>query len=133
RIPDVIQHLKKGITPIEHLEKDTILGTLYINLANAFVRTGLYDSSMKYYFKSLSIFEHHKKTEKIAYIHRKIGQQYQVKNDLEAAMNHIRIAENIMHDQKDHHYYLINLHTLANVYAMRGMIDSPLSIDKIAN
>lgn len=131
RIPDVIQHLKKGITPIEHLEKDTILGTLYINLANAFVRTGLYDSSMKYYFKSLSIFEHHKKTEKIAYIHGKIGQQYQVKNDLDAAMNHIRIAENLMHDQKEHRYYLINLHTLANVYGMRGMIDSALAIDKI--
>lgn len=131
RIPDVIQHLKTGITPIEHLEKDTILGTLYFNLANAFVRTGLYDSSMKYYLKSLSIFEHHRHVEKMAYVHGKIGQQHQIKNDLDAAIKHIRIAEELLKDQKTHRYYLINLHTLANVYGMRGMIDSAMQVDKI--
>lgn len=131
RIPDVMHHLKNGITSIEHLQKDTILATLYFNIGNAFVRTGLYDSSMKYYLRSLEIFEHHQQKEKIAYIHGKIGQQHQVKNNLDAAMAHILIADSLLRDQKEHRYYLINLHTLANVYGMRGMIDSALAIDKI--
>lgn len=130
-IPEAIQSLKSGIAPIEHYANDSILGMLYVNLANAFVRTGLYDSSMKYYYQSLSIFETLDQTEKIAYIHGKIGQQHQIKNELDAAMEHIHIADSLLRNKKEHRYYLINLHTLANVYGMRGMIDSALAIDKI--
>lgn len=109
---------------------DTIQAKAYIGLGNGYKNTGEYPKAFDYLYRSLKIYEKHGIKYGIASAYGCMAQIYLQKNDLTSAEEHLKKSIDILGPDKYNRFYLISLHTLANVYGMEGNYKSALALDK---
>lgn len=109
---------------------DTIQAKAYIGLANGYKNTGEYPKAFDYLYRSLKIYEKHGNKYGISSAYGCMAQIYLQKDDLASAEENLKKSIGILGADKFNRFYLISLHTLANVYGMEGHYQEALSLDK---
>lgn len=109
---------------------DTICGRAYLGLGNNYKNTGQYTQAFDCLYKTLKIYEKHHNKYGISSAYGCMAQIFLQKNDLPAAEEHLKKAIDILGNDKNNHFYLIFIHTLANVYGMKGNYPAALALDQ---
>ncbi|MFM2360832.1 MAG: hypothetical protein RLY16_2825, partial [Bacteroidota bacterium] len=99
-------------------------GTANTNLGN-------YVTAMEKLLQALRIFEKTGYYEGESGVYSQISQVYQLKGELSTAKFYVLKGLQVMQNDQLSNPYLVNLHTLANIYGMGGQLDSALYIDAI--
>jgi signal transduction histidine kinase len=118
------------IQSIRDSKYDTICGRAYLALGNNYKNTGDYPKAFSYLYKTLKIYEKHSNKYGTSSAYGCMAQIYLQKNDIESAEENLKKAINIMGSDKDNHFYLIFIHTLANVYGMKENYSEALKLDE---
>ncbi len=102
----------------------------YVGMGVASTNLGDYPDALQNYKHALRVYDRLGDTLGEAAAQASIGQVFQLKNDLPAAVTHLRTALGLL---KNHHRsasYLVALHTLANTYGMNNDLDRALQLDE---
>ncbi|MBS7785733.1 tetratricopeptide repeat protein [Flavobacterium sp. CYK-55] len=118
------------IQTVHDTKYDTICGRAYLALGNNYKNTGDYPKAMNYLYKTLKTYEKHHNKYGTSSAYGCMAQIYLQKNDISSAEENLKKAISIMGTDKDNHFYLIFIHTLANVYGMQGNYQAALTLDQ---
>lgn len=110
---------------------DTILGRAYSGIGNAYKNLGKYDAAMDTLLLAVRLFEKAGHNEGIAGTHISLAQLYQQKDDIPNAQKELKIVMQRAGDNHTNTFYLVALHTMANLYGMTGKLDSAMVVDRI--
>jgi signal transduction histidine kinase len=110
---------------------DTTRARAYAGIGNSYKNLGKYDEAIDTLLLSARLFEKAGHNEGIAGSHISLAQVYQQKDDIPNAKAQLRIVMQRVGDDRTNTYYLVALHTMANLYGMTGKIDSAMMIDRI--
>lgn len=107
---------------------DTLLATAHTGLGNAKKNLGEFDDAIEEFLLALSLYEKHAHVNASG-VHVNIAQVYQLKEDEQAANEHLHVALSALRHNKGNPAYLIAAHTLANLHGMAGKLDSARLLD----
>ncbi len=124
------KELEQIIQTVRNTQYDTICGRAYLALGNNYKNTGDYPKAISYLYKTLKTYEKHDNKYGTSSAYGCMAQIYLQKNDIASAEEYLKKAIDIMGSDKDNHFYLIFIHTLANVYGMQGNYNAALKLDE---
>lgn len=110
---------------------DSLAGRIYAGMGTAHTNLGNYATALEYLFKAMRIFEKSGYQPGIGGVASQISQVYQLKGELNIAKTYVMRGLDAMKNTRLHNGYVVNLHTLANIYGMSNELDSALAIDEI--
>lgn len=122
-------YFKEAVQMLGSSTADSLVGKAYNGIGNVYKNTGNYPAAIAHLQQALQYFTRAGYTEGVAGVHSNLGQTYQLKEDLANSKTHLRMAMATLHNNRFSNAYLNALHTLANVYAQNGEIDSALWAD----
>lgn len=124
--------LKEFTLAIELLKQsdaDSLKAKAWMGIGIAHNNLGNFPEGIEYLLKALRMFEKLNHRESISSAYSQLSQVYQLKGELQTAKDYVQKGLNAISDNQVSLPYLINLHTLANIYGMSDLIDSALQTD----
>lgn len=121
---------EKAIALITDSKDDIIKASAYVGLANYYKNTGDYPKGFDCLYKALRMYEKGNNSYGISSANACLAQIHLQKNDVHAAKENLKVALEILGNDKYNQFYLISSHTLANAYGMTGEYAKALAIDK---
>ncbi len=124
------KYYEQSVRLIGNAKFDTIAAKACIGLANDYKNTGDYPKAFECLYKALKIYEKHQNKYGICSSYGCMAQIYLQKDDLVSAEENLKKSLSILGKDKYNRFYLISLHTLANLYGMEGHYQQALDLDK---
>jgi two-component system NarL family sensor kinase len=106
------------------------LAKIYTGLGNASKSLSEYPEALNLYLKALSFATKTNNPWFKAGIHANLAQLFQLTEDLDQALIHLKAGFKLIQSKKRSAEYLVMLHTMANIYGMRNQLDSALLLDR---